>query len=136
MKEMIQTGLKGLQEIVVERRDLASAIGNIGAEVLSTHRVVLLMELASRKAIEDFLPPGKMTVGTRISIRHVAAAPLGTKVRVESVLIDISGRRHVFDVTAYDEVEKLAEGQNELLIISVDAFLQKVKAKIKPLVIF
>jgi fluoroacetyl-CoA thioesterase len=126
---MIRPGLKGLQEIVVARKDLASAVGNIGAEVLSTHRVVLLMELASRKAVEDFLPPGKMTVGTRISIRHVAAAPLGSRVRVESVLKEVDGRRHLFEVAAYDEFEKLAEGQNELLIISVDAFLARLKAK-------
>lgn len=128
---MIRPGLKGLQEIVVEREDLASAVGNIGAEVLSTHRVVLLMELASRKAVEKFLPPDKMTVGTRISIRHLAAAPLGSKVRVESVLKEVHGRRHIFDVAAYDEIEKLAEGQNELLIISVNAFLMKVKAKMR-----
>lgn len=131
MKGTIEIGLKGVREIVVERRDLASAVGNVGAEVLSTHQVVLLMELASRKAIEKFLPPGKMTVGTRISIRHVAAAPLGSKVRVESVLKQVVGRRHVFDVAAYDEVEKLAEGENELLILSVDAFVAKVKAKMK-----
>ena len=126
---MIQAGLKGLREIVVAQKDLASAVGNVGAEVLSTHQVVLLMELASRKAIEKFLPPGKMIVGTRISIRHVAAAPLGAKVRAESILREIIGRRHIFDVAAYDELEKLAEGQNELLILSVEAFLAKVKAK-------
>ena len=131
MKGMIETGIRGVREIVVERQDLASAVGNVGAEVLSTHQVVLLMELASRKAIERFLPPGKMIVGTRISIRHVAAAPLGSKVRAESILKEIIGRRHIFDVAAYDEVDKLAEGQNELLILSADAFLAKVKAKMK-----
>jgi len=131
MKEMIETGLKGVREIVVGQKDLASSVGNVGAEVLSTHQVVLLMELASRKAIERFLPPGKMIVGTRISIRHVAAAPLGSKVRAESILREIIGRRHIFDVAAYDEVEKLADGQNELLILSTDAFLEKVKAKMR-----
>ena len=127
---MIETGLKGQKEIVVERKDLASEVGNMGAEVLSTHRVVLLMELASRDAIEKFLPLGKMTVGTLISIRHFAAAPLGSKIRVESTLKEIHGRRHVFDVAAYDEFEKLAEGRNELLIISAEKFLEKVAAKV------
>lgn len=122
-----------MHEIVVERRDLAGAVGNVGVEVLSTHQVVLLMELASRKAIDKFLSPGQMIVGTRISIRHVAAAPLGSKVRAESILREIIGRRYIFDVAAYDEVEKLAEGQNELLILSADAFLEKVKAKVRSL---
>jgi predicted thioesterase len=126
---MIETGLKGRKEIVVGRKDLASEVGNLGAEVLSTHRVVLLMELASRDALEKHLPAGKLTVGTLISIRHFAAAPLGARVKVESTLMEIQGRRHVFDVTAYDDVEKLAEGRNELLIISAEKFLERVAAK-------
>ena len=80
----IQIGLKGQEEMVVERKDLASVMGNIGAEVLSTHRVVLLMELAARNAIKDCLPEGKMTVGTFVRIQHLAAAPLGSKVRAEA----------------------------------------------------
>lgn len=127
---MIEKGLKGQKEILVDRKDLASEVGNMGAEVLSTHRVVLLMELASRDAIEKFLPPGKMPVGTLIAIRHFAAAPLGSKIRVESTLKEIHGRRHVFDVAAYDEFEKLAEGRNELLIISTETFLEKMAAKV------
>lgn len=126
---MIKIGLKGRQEIIVGQKDLASEVGNMGAEVLSTHRVVLLMELASRKAIEEFLPPDKMIVGTLISIRHFAAAPLGSRVLVESALKEIDGRRHVFAVAAHDETEKLAEGLNELLIISSAKFLEKLKTK-------
>ncbi len=62
---------------MLNRSDLASVMGNIGAEVLSTHRVVLLMELAARNAIKESLPEGKMTVGTFIRIQHLAATPLG-----------------------------------------------------------
>jgi predicted thioesterase len=80
----IELGLKGEREMFVERQDLASRIGNIGAEVLSTHRVVLLMELAARNAIKDCLPDGIMTVGTFIRIRHLAATPLRSKVYTEA----------------------------------------------------
>ena len=48
----VEVGLRGEEKMVVERSDLASMMGNIGAEVLSTHRVVLLMELAARNAIK------------------------------------------------------------------------------------
>jgi predicted thioesterase len=125
----IEVGLKGIKEMVVERQDLASVMGNVGAEVLSTHRVVLLMELAARKTIEDRLPEGMMTVGTFIRIQHLAAAPLGSKVRAEARLKRIEGRRLVFDVAVFDETEKLAEGENEQLIVSVDKFLSKIQKK-------
>jgi len=129
----IRIGLRGFKETVVERKDLASEVGNMGAEVLSTHHVVLLMELASRNAIEKLLPSGKITVGTLISICHVAAAPLGARIRVESTLMEIHGRRHVFDVAAYDEFEKLADGRNELLIISAEKFLIRLADKMNRL---
>ena len=125
----IEVGLKGIKEMVVERQDLASVMGNVGAEVLSTHRVVLLMELAAREAIEDRLPEGMMTVGTFIRIQPLAAAPLGSKVRAEARLKRIEGRRLVFDVAVFDETEKLAEGENEQLIVSVDKFLSRIKKK-------
>jgi predicted thioesterase len=125
----VEVGLKGQEEMIVEHPDLASMMGNIGAEVLSTHRVVLLMELAARNAIKDCLPEGKMTVGTFIRIQHLAAAPLGSKVRAEAHLKKIDSRKLVFDVVAYDEFEKIAEGENEQLVVSISNFLARVHKK-------
>ena len=125
----VEVGLRGEEKMVVERSDLASIMGNIGAEVLSTHRVVLLMELAARNAIKQSLPEGKMTVGTFIRIQHLAATPLGLKVRAETYLKEIDGRKLVFDVAAYDEFEKIAEGENEQLIVSIEKFLIRVRKK-------
>ena len=125
----IQIGLKGQEEMVVEHQDLASVMGNIGAEVLSTHRVVLLMEMAARNAIKDCLPEGKMTVGTFVRIQHLAAAPLGSKVRAEAQVTKVEGRRLFFEVAVYDEFEKIAEGENEQLIVSIDRFLARIQKK-------
>jgi len=125
----IQTGLKGQKEMVVEHQDLASVMGNIGAEVLSTHRVVLLMEMAARNAIKDCLPEGKMTVGTFVRIRHLAAAPLGSKLWAEAQVRKVEGRRLFFEVAVYDEFEKIAEGENEQLIVSIKNLLAKVIKK-------
>ena len=115
--------------MVVGHQDLASVMGNIGAEVLSTHRVVLLMELAARNAIEGRLPEGTITVGTLISIRHFAATPRRLRVRAVAYLREIKGRTLVFDVVAYDEFEKIAEGQNEQLMVSADKFLERTRRK-------
>ena len=128
--EPLRPGLFGQKEMVVEEKDLASVMGNVGADVLSTHCVVLLMELASRNAVEDHLGQGQMVVGTWIGIRHLAAVPKGFKVRAESRLRDIQGQKLTFDVAAYDPHEKIAEGQNELLIVSADRFIERVKSKL------
>jgi fluoroacetyl-CoA thioesterase len=126
----LKPGLCGQTEMVVEEKDLASVMGNVGADVLSTHCVVLLMELASRNAVEDHLGQGQIVVGTWIGIRHLAAVPKGFKVRAESRLTEIQARKLTFEVAAYDRYEKIAEGRNELLIVSVDRFIERVKRKL------
>ena len=128
MKEL-RIGLKGEQELVVEAKDLASHTGNIGADVLSTHRIVLLMEQAARAAIDGCLPEGKITVGTAIRMKHFAATPMGAKVRAEAVLVKIEGRVLSFDIAVHDGFEKVAEGENERYIVTLDRFRQKVEAK-------
>lgn len=50
--------------------------------------------------------------------------------RAESHLKEISGRKLIFDVSVYDPEEKIAEGVNELLIVSADKFLERVKRKV------
>jgi fluoroacetyl-CoA thioesterase len=125
----LEIGLKGSKEMVVGKEDLASYSGNLGIDVLSTHRLVLLMEQAASDATASLLPKGSMTVGTSIHMRHMAATPLGAKVRAEAVLREFQGRRLLFDVVAYDEWEKVAEGQNERFIVSVARFIEKVKKK-------
>jgi len=125
----LQIGLVGEKEMNVTGRDLASFDGNIGANVLSTHRVVLLMELAARQAIEGRIPAGKITLGTRIDIRHFAAAPVGSRVRAVARLTATKGNKLYFYVAAYDNMEKLAEGENEQVIVSQDLFLKKIAHK-------
>jgi predicted thioesterase len=127
--DRLSPGLFGQKEMVVEEQHLASVWGNLGVEVLSTHFVVLLMEVASREAVERLLEKGQMVVGTGISVRHRGAVPKGVIVRAESYLKEISGRRLTFDVSVYDPKEKIAEGRNELLIVSAHEFLERVKRK-------
>ena len=50
--------------------------------------------------------------------------------RAESRLTAISGRKLTFDVVVYDPSEKIAEGVNELLIVSAFKFLERVKRKL------
>ena len=39
-------------------------------------------------------------------------------------------RKLTFEVAAYDPYEKIAEGRNELLIVSADRFIERVKRKL------
>ena len=72
---------------------------------------------------------GKMTVGTAIKINHLAAAPLGAKVRAEGYLKLIQKRKLIFDVVVFDDFEKISEGENEHIIVSADNFLNNLIGK-------
>lgn len=125
----LRPGLVGEIELVVRPEDTAAAAGNEGVDVLSTPRLVRLIEETAMAAIQAELPPGGGSVGTRIDMKHLAATPVGMRVRARAVLREVDGRRLVFDVEAHDEVEKVAEGTHERFQINQERFLQRVAAK-------
>jgi len=60
---------------------------------------------------------------------------VGMQVRFQAELMTVDGRRLVFKVEAWDEVEKIAEGEHERFIIDSARFdkrLAEKQAMIKP----
>ena len=94
--------------------------------VFATPALVALLEEAASNAISTYLPPGMTTVGTAISLRHVAATPSGHNIHAEAVLTGVSGRKLAFKLTAYDEREKIAEGTHERFIVDAERFMAKM----------
>jgi len=127
----IAPGLVGEVEIVVQPQDTADAFGNPGVHVLATPRLVALLEEAAIKAVAPHLPAGAGTVGTRLDVKHLAATPVGMRVRARAVLRQADGRRFVYDVEAHDDVEKVAEGTQERFQVTQAKFLERVAAKAK-----
>lgn len=68
--------------------------------VFSTPRMIQLMEHASTRAVLNQLPPGAISVGTRIEVDHLKAVPEGAKVQAYAHLSGYQGRFLVFDVEA------------------------------------
>lgn len=124
-------GLVGEVEIVVQPPDTADAMGNKGVHVLATPRLVALLEDAAIAAVQAHLPPGAGTVGTRLDVKHLAATPVGMRVRARAVLRQVDGRRFVYDVEAHDDLEKIAEGTHERFQINQARFLERVAEKAK-----
>ncbi|MEM5773758.1 MAG: thioesterase family protein [Anaerolineaceae bacterium] len=118
-------------EITVSHDDTAAKWGSGLVPVYSTPALVGLMESAAVQALAGYLPEGKTSVGGRIEVKHMAATPVGMKVRAQAELIEIDGRRLVFNVQAWDEVEQIGEAVHERFIIDEAKFLARVQAKTK-----
>jgi fluoroacetyl-CoA thioesterase len=122
-------GLFAEFEHIVTDVDTASHWGSGGLPVFSTPALVGLMESAAVVALIGHLPPGQATVGGHIDVRHMAATPVGMKVRARAELITIEGRKLAFKVQAWDEVELIGEADHDRFVIDEAKFMAKVAAK-------
>lgn len=117
-------------EMVVTPDRTADAMGNRGVHVLATPFLIGLLEDAAGAVVRPHLPPGAATVGTRVEMRHLAPTPVGMTVRARATLVETDGKRYVFDVEAWDEREKVAEGRHERFVIpSLEKFLDRALGK-------
>ena len=124
-------GLGGKSEMIVKEEDLVSQLGGVAVDVLSTPKLIQLLEAAAIEAIQSFIPVDQISLGTDVKIKHLSATPLGMKVTANAILERIEKNRLFFMVDAYDEKEKVAEGEHERILISKERFIQKVEKKRK-----
>ena len=122
-------GLIGKSELIVSEEDLVNRLGDIPVEVLSTPRLVQLIEEAAIQAIREYLPSDRLCLGTQVKIKHLSATPLGMRVTAHALLKEVNQNRLLFLVDAYDEKEKVAEGEHERILVSKVRFIQKVEQK-------
>jgi fluoroacetyl-CoA thioesterase len=129
----IQAGLTAEVEQVVTPALTADAVGNKGVMVYATPFVVCLMEDAAQAVLRPHLAPGAGTVGTTVDMKHLAATPVGMKVRAKATLLETDGKRCLFQVEVFDEIEKVAEGRHERFIVpNLEKFLERAMKKGKP----
>ena len=129
----VKPGATAEVEMTVTPDRSADAMGNKGVMVLATPFLIGLLENAAIAVIQQAVPPGAGTVGTMVEMRHLAATPVGMKVRAKATLLETDGNRFVFQVEAQDEVEKVAEAKHVRHVIpDLQRFLARAMKKGKP----
>jgi fluoroacetyl-CoA thioesterase len=97
--------------------------------VYSTPIMVLHMEMAAGSAIADLLPAGFVSVGMEVNVRHLAATPVGSKVRAIARVTGISATSVIFDIEAWNEVRKIGEGTHRRGIVNVVEFERRYRIR-------
>ncbi len=128
---MLKIGLKLEKEIIVSESTTAKHMGSGDLDVYATPCMIALMEGTANDSIKEYLDDGQGSVGTLINVKHLSASPLNIKVRATSELVEIDGKRLVFNVQAFDENGLIGEGRHERYVISNDKFMQRVSEKTK-----
>jgi fluoroacetyl-CoA thioesterase len=124
-------GLSGEIDHLVTAEDTASRWGSGLVPVYSTPSLVGLMESAAVRALEGLLQPGQTSVGAHIDVRHLAATPVGMRVRARAELLSVEGRKLVYKIQAWDEIELIGEASHERFVIDEARFVSKVNQKTK-----
>ncbi len=128
----IEIGMTHELTFTVQESDTARSSGGESLPpVLSTPRVIGYLERTAHLLLLPHLPDTQTSVGTLVNIRHLAATPVGMQVHFHARLVEIDRRRMRFVVEAWDEVEKVAEGEHERFIIDKERFIQRLEEKAK-----
>ncbi len=130
MKEFeLKNGMVGEARARVTEDNTAVKFGSGKVNVFGTPAMVALMEEASIKAVDSQLPGQYVTVGTDLKVRHMAATPIGMYVTASAKLVNIDGRKLTFKVEAFDEKEKVGQGDHFRYIVELDKFIDRAESK-------
>ena len=126
---MLEKGIKGKKQILVtEELTAGDSISEL-PPVYATPKMVDLMETTCYESVAPFLEEGQTTVGAAVDIVHMAATPVGFTVTCESELVEVKGRKLVFELTVYDDKETVGKGRHERAIIDKGPFIEAVEKK-------
>ena len=127
MKDTLKVGASADMEIMTTPEMGITHLGPEAPRMYSTPAMIGLMEQTSIRVLTPHLDEGEQSVGTKISVSHFRATPIGQKVRATSTLTEIADvgrptKRYRFTVEAFNETEKIGEGTHERAVISVKQF--------------
>jgi fluoroacetyl-CoA thioesterase len=112
---------------VVTPDDTAQALGSGSLPVLATPRLLAWCEAATCAALEPTLPGGSTSVGTRITLEHLAASPVGAQVEVTASTSYADGRLHRFTVSARHVGGRMVgSGEVTRVVVDVEKFLSRL----------
>ena len=129
MSAAITPGLHASLSYTVTDADTAAALESGLVPVLSTPRVLALMERATVEALEGALERGTTTVGTKVELEHLLATPVGAPVEVTATLERVEGRRLEFATQVTDGGRVAATGRVTRVVVDLERFLAGVAAR-------
>jgi len=98
-------------------------------DVLATPFLAGFMERVSAECMAQRLAPEEQSVGVSMTLRHMAATPLGMPVRVRTELTAVDGAKLTFRLQAWDAAEQIGDATHERFVISCEKFNARVAKK-------
>jgi len=97
--------------------------------VYATPRMVSDVEYACRDFLLEHLGPGEDSVGTHVSIDHLAATPLGLEVEIQVQVAEVDRRKVVFGFSVKDKIEEVGRGTHVRFVVETARTRERLAAK-------
>jgi fluoroacetyl-CoA thioesterase len=125
-RDIIKVGMSAERTLVVPPERTVGHFVRGMPMVYATPMMILEMEMTSGDAINRYLEAGWITVGTEVDIRHLAATPVGAKVRTTARVIAVERRVIRFEVEAFDDKRRIGEGRHARGLVNLEAFTMRL----------
>lgn len=122
----IPSGLTASLSFTVTDLDTAQALGSGGLPVLGTPRLLAWCEATTCAALDAHLGEGQASVGTRISLEHLAPSRVGAVIEVTAVLVHVDGRLVRFTVTGHCAGKLVGAGEVTRVIVDAQRFISRI----------
>jgi predicted thioesterase len=116
VKSSLKAGLGFRKELEVTEDRCIGFMGREGM-VYATPRMVSDVEYACRDWLVGHLDAGEDSVGTHVSIDHLAATPLGLAVSIEVTVTEVDRRKIAFAFSVRDPVEECGRGTHVRFVV-------------------
>ena len=124
----ITVSLTGEQITTVTESLTAQAFGSGSLPVYATPALITLMEIAAVNAINHLIPAHQTSVGTFISIKHLAASALGQTIRAHAEVTQVDDNQITFAVQAWDTKQLIGEGTHNRFIVDIERFMKRLNS--------
>ena len=128
-RDFIKVGMSAERTLVVPPERTVGHFVSHMPMVYATPMMILEMEWASGDAINKYLEPGWITVGTEVDIKHLAASAVGATIRTRSKVIAVERRVIRFAVEAFDGARKIGEGRHARGLVNRESFAKRFGAR-------
>jgi predicted thioesterase len=97
--------------------------------VYATPRMVSDVEYTCRDFLLGHLDAGEDSVGTHVSIDHLAATPMGLEVQVRIEVVEVDRRKVTFAFSVEDPVEEVGKGIHVRFVVETAKTRERLAAK-------
>jgi fluoroacetyl-CoA thioesterase len=124
----METGQRATLDFTVGEQDTAAALGSGDLPVLGTPRLLAWCEAATCAAVAPALTAEQSSVGTRVTLDHLAASPVGATLTVLATVVHVDGRLVRLEVVASHRADEKVVGHGEVtrVVVDRDRFLTRL----------